>query len=314
MTAYIKTVGLLLCIALAAHSAAQNRNRTIWVDGLQRDYIIHLPPAYDGLQKLPLIFALHGGGGTAKSTVDFYQLEPLADTNHFIVVYPDAIKKAWQFPGMATRVKNADASVNDTKFLSVLLDTLLAQYKVDEKEVFCTGISRGAMFSYYLAAALNSRIAAIAAVCGGISEAMLPNYSFQKPVPVLMINGTSDPLVDYNGGFGKMNRRNMGNDDADLLPTEALLKTIVSLNHCTTAPQTIELPDTDPSDGCSETEYLYNCDRVTVDFIKIENGGHTWAGGIQYLPKFIVGKVCKDFSASQKIVDFFKQTIQSASQ
>ncbi len=309
----MKRVGLLFfCVALSVYSVAQNMNRTIWVDGLQREYTIHLPPAYNRLQKLPLIFALHGGGSTAKSAVNFYGLEPLADENNFIVVYPNAIKKAWQIPGMATRVKNADTSVNDTRFISVLLDTLIVQYKVDDKKVFCTGISRGAMFSYYLAVALNSRIAAIAVVCGGISKAMLSNYSFQKPVPVLMINGTADPLVNYKGGFVKFNQRNMGNDDADLLPTEVLLKTIVSLNHCHATPQIIELPDNDPSDGCNETEYLYSCDSATVDFIKIENGGHTWAGGAQYLPKFIVGKVCRDFSASQRIIDFFKQTIQSA--
>jgi polyhydroxybutyrate depolymerase len=44
---------------------------------------------------------------------------------------------------------------------------------------------------------------------------------------------------------------------------------------------------------------------VKVDFIKIENGGHTWAGGTQYLPKFIIGKLCRDFSASEKVFDFF---------
>jgi len=57
-------------------------------------------------------------------------------------------------------------------------------------------------------------------------------------------------------------------------------------------------------DECTETEYIYTCNDATVDFIKIENGGHTWAGGSQYLPKFIIGRVCKDFSATEKIIDF----------
>lgn len=195
--------------------------------------------------------------------------------------------------------------IDDTQFISVLLDTLIADYKADDTKIFCTGISRGAMFSYYLADALNSRITAIAPVCGGISKTMAATYSFKKPIPVLMINGTADPLVNYNGGFGKMNNRNEGNDDADLLPTEVLLNKIIVLNHCNTKPAITALPDIDASDQCTETEYVFNCNNIKVDFIKIENGGHTWAGGTQYLPKFLIGRVCNDFSATQKIFDFF---------
>lgn len=290
---------------IVSSSLAQNTNRTIMVDGLQRQYIVHLPPAFNTLEKLPVIFALHGGGGTAKSAVSFYGLEPLADKNNYIVVYPDAVNKAWKIPGMATRVKGVDTSVNDLQFMNVLLDTMIAEYKADPQKVFLTGISRGAMFSFYLADAINERVTAIAAVSGGISQTQFPTYSFQRPIPVLMINGTKDPLVSYDGGYGKLNRRNKGNEDADLVPAEKLLQKIVELDHCNTIPQTAVLPDSDPSDGCTETEYIYSGNDATVDFIKIENGGHTWSGGTQYLPKFLIGRLCWDFSASQKIFDFF---------
>lgn len=304
MKSYLN-IFLLCLLSLTAHT--QNISKAILVDGMQRNYIIHFPPSYNTNQKLPLIIALHGGGGTAKATVGFYNLEPLADKNNFIVIYPDAVNKAWNIPGMASRVKRLNSKVDDLKFISVLLDTMVAHYKADDKKVFCTGISRGAMFSYYLADALNARITAIAPVCGGISATMATTYSFKKSMPVLMINGTGDPLVNYNGGFGRMNNRNEGNDDADLLPTETLLKKIISLNACSCKPVITELPDINASDECTETEYVYNCNNIKVDFIKIKNGGHTWAGGVQYLPKFLIGRVCKDFSASQKIFDFFMQ-------
>lgn len=287
------------------YAQAQNTSRTITVDGLQRDYIIHLPPSFNALKKLPLLFALHGGGGTAESAVRFYDLESLADKNNFIIVYPDAVNKAWSIPGMASRVKGVDPTVNDLHFMNTLLDTLIANYKVDSAKVFCTGISRGAMFSYYLADAMNSRITAIAAVCGGISKTQAQTYSLKTPLPVLIINATGDPLVKYDGGYGKLNRRNKGNENADLLPTEDLVKKIVLLDHCNAVPQMLSLPDTDPHDGCTETEYIYDGNHVKVDFIKIKNGGHAWAGGTQYLPKFLIGRLCKDFSASQKVFDFF---------
>ena len=127
----------------------------------------------------------------------------------------------------------------------------------------------------------------------------------KTPLPVLIINGTADPLVKYDGGYGTLNKRNKGDEDADMLPTEDLVKKIVLLDHCNAVPQTISLPDTDPYDGCAETEDIYNAAGVKVDFIKIKNGGHTWAAGTQYLPKFLIGRLCRDFSASQKLFDFF---------
>ena len=284
---------------------AQNISKTITVDGVQRKFIMHLPPSFDVIGKMPVLFALHGGGGTAKGAVPFYNLESLADKNNFIVVYPDAINKAWSIPGMASRVKRLDTTVNDLRFMNMLLDTMIINYKADSAKVFCTGISRGAMFSYYLAHAMNTRITAVAGICGGISQTQAQTYSLKKPLPVLIINGTADPLVKYNGGYGSLNKRNKGDENADMLATEDLVKKIVLLNHCDATPETFTLPDADADDGCAETEYIYDCGSVKVDFIKINGGGHTWAGGNQYLPKFLIGRLCKDFNASQKVFDFF---------
>jgi polyhydroxybutyrate depolymerase len=282
-------------------------DKTIAVDGRVRQYLIHLPPAFDTSARLPLIFALHGGGGTYKNTVKFYNLNGLADENHFIIVYPNAVNKAWAMPGITSRVKNIDNGVDDVKFISVLLDSLIAHYKVDSARVFCTGISRGGMMSFYLAYKLSRRIAAIAPVCGGISQTIAGDYSFQHPIPVLMINGTDDPLVRYQGGAGKFNKRNAENEDAQMLPAEELLAKIVKLNGCDSRPLVTDIPDIDNRDGCDAVDYLYSCHDVQVEFIKIVNGGHTWPGGPQYLPKFIIGRVCRDFNASEKIFDFFRK-------
>jgi polyhydroxybutyrate depolymerase len=290
-------------------SFAQPRDidKTITVDGRERQYLIHLPPKFNSSTKLPLIFALHGGGGTYKNTIKFYNLDGLADANNYIIVYPNALNKAWTMPGITSRRKVSDENADDVKFISILLDNLISNYKVDSNRVFCTGISRGGMFSFYLAYKLSNRITAIAPVCGGISKTVAGDYSFQHPIPVLMINGTDDPLVRYNGGAGILNKRNAENEDAYMLPSEDLLAKIVKLNNCDSKPAVTNIADSDPGDGCDAIDYLYSCNNVQVEFIKIVNGGHTWPGGPQYLPKFIIGKVCKDFSASEKIFDFFKK-------
>jgi polyhydroxybutyrate depolymerase len=44
----------------------------------------------------------------------------------------------------------------------------------------------------------------------------------------------------------------------------------------------------------------------------IEGGGHTWPGGPQYLPVFLVGKASHNLDATQVIWDFFKKHNQGS--
>jgi polyhydroxybutyrate depolymerase len=300
---------VLLFIIDSSFAQSQDLDKTITVDNRVRQYMIHLPPSFNSLRKLPVIFAFHGGGGEYKKTIRYYNLNGLADDNGFIVVYPNAVNKAWSMHGVSSRVKNIENGVDDVKFISVLLDNLIADYKVDSKRVFCTGISRGGIFSLFLAWQLSDRITAIAPVCASIPQAIADEYSFKHPTPVLLINGTEDPLINYNGGPGKMNARNAESQTANMLPTEELVNKILKLNNCQSAAIVTNLPDTDPKDGCTETDYTYPCDEGKVEFIKVINGGHAWPGGIQYLPKMIIGKACKDFYAEEKIFEFFKKII-----
>lgn len=299
----------LILLSTLHASIAQSRDldKTITVDDRERQYMIHLPPSFNTATRLPVIFAFHGGGGEYKKTIRYYNLNGLADENGFIVVYPNAINKAWSMSGVSSRVKKIDASVDDVRFISDLLDHLIADYKADSKRVFCTGISRGGIFSLYLAWQLSSRITAIAPVCASIPQAIAGEYAFKHPTPVLLINGTEDPLINYNGGPGKMNARNAGSQNANMLPTEELVSKIVRLNSCKPNPEMTDMPDTDPNDGCTATDYKYTCNEGQVEFIKVINGGHAWPGGVQYLPKAIIGRACKDFRAEEKVFEFFKK-------
>ncbi len=56
--------------------------------GLTRTYRIHIPPAYTPAKPIPLVLALHGGGGRGVSMERLTGLSPIADKAGFIVVYP----------------------------------------------------------------------------------------------------------------------------------------------------------------------------------------------------------------------------------
>ncbi|HXP49793.1 MAG TPA: PHB depolymerase family esterase, partial [Bacteroidia bacterium] len=184
--------------------AQTNLDKTIMVDSKKRDYIIHLPKNYQTLNKLPLLIALHGSGGKDEGTQRLYRLDAPADNYGYIVIYPQAIYKNWNIPGISA-YGEIDSSADDVHFISSLIDSMVRFYKADSTRVFVTGLSRGGKFSLYLANKLNSRIRAIAPVCASIPNDMEDNYHFTKPTPVLLINGTEDPLVSYKGGYGRLN-------------------------------------------------------------------------------------------------------------
>ncbi len=301
---------ILTLLFLSGISRAQSDiHKTIIVDGRERQYLIHLPPSYSTNTKMPILFGLHGGGGNYENTIKFYNLNGLADKNNFIVIYPNAIGKSWTMKGFATRTKGNDSAVDDVHFISVLIDTIIQHYKGDSTYVFTTGISRGGEFSLYLADKLSTRITAIAPVCASVPKEFLKTYSFKHLTPVLLINGTADPLIPYNGGYGKYLRTDEPGEGFDMASTDDLTAKISALDSCNLSYKTYAIPDNDPDDGCTATKDMLYCTNWNVEFIKIENGGHTWPGGKQYLPKFIIGKVCRDFNAEDEIFDFFLSII-----
>jgi polyhydroxybutyrate depolymerase len=298
---------LLSLLIFSSTFAQQDLNRTILVDGIERSYVLHLPLSFHSFKKIQVIFALHGNEVDNAGAINLYNLNDLADEKHFIIVYPSAIGRNWNMPGTshdsAANTNDSD-NASDVHFISAVIDTLASKYKEDTSRVFVTGMGRGGMFALYLASKLPGRIKAVAAVCSSIPKTFAESFKFVHPVPVLLINGTTDPLLNYNGGKAKITKP--GEENADMLSTEDLVDKIVKTDSCDIDPDVEDVPrNKDGGDECSAVETIYSC-KVTIDFIAIINGGHTWPGKFQYLPKIFPGKVCPDFNAEDRIIQFFK--------
>lgn len=302
---------LAILIFQGYHTFAQSDiYDTIRVDGRLREYVIHFPPSCDSIKKVPILLALYGGGSSFENMMKFYRLNGLADKNYFAVIYPKTINGSWSIPGFPPRVKDYDSTIDDVHFISVLLDSIIQIYNVDSTKIFAAGFSRGGEFALYLADKLSSRITAIASVCASLPKTVLKGFSFKHPVSVLLINGTADPIIKYEGGFGKYLRKRKCVAGLDIASTDDLISKIITMDSCGTKPQAADMPNKNKKDGCTAVKYKYWCSNSMVTFIMVINGGHTWPGGKQYLPKFMVGKVCKDFKAQNEIFDFFLLVIR----
>ena len=79
-----------------------------------------------------------------------------------------------------------------------MLDQMATQFSVDTARIYVTGLSWGGFMAMKVGCAMADRIAAIAPVGAAMPKTMVCLPS--RPVPVVMINGTSDPVVPHGGG------------------------------------------------------------------------------------------------------------------
>ena len=278
--------------------AARVAVKTIEVGGLKREYRLYVPDSTKS--PAPLIVALHGGGATARGMVGFSRLLPLADRAGFIAAVPAAGSRNWSegregdFSG-AHRERRDDAG-----FIVAMVDAIHREHPVDRDRVYATGISNGAFLSHYLAATRAGIFAAIAPVVGGMADPFHKSFAPVEPVSVLVIQGTEDPLVPYGGGAVARGR-------GKLIPTDETLRLWATADRCGGEPKAETLPDLDPQDRCRVHRFTWSGCRGGTELVllKMEGAGHTWPGGSQYLPKRIIGRVCRDIDASV-IWEFFK--------
>jgi polyhydroxybutyrate depolymerase len=270
------------------------------VDGVKRRYYIYKPDS--AAVPAPLVLAFHGGGGNAEGTDKCAGgIAKLADEKGFIVVYPDAIDKHWN----DGRPDLSKTNYDDVGFISKLIDDLNAKRLIDTKRVYATGISNGGFFSQYLAIKLPEKIAAVATVAASVSTSFLDLKI--TPVPIMMLLGTEDTLVPWNGGKvgGKVLRKGRG----EVIPGRQALEFWLAHNKNNARPNCTELPDKDPTDNSRVIVEQYGASDSSNEVVlyEIRGGGHTWPDGQQYLPKSIIGPVCRDFDGNLAIWNFFEK-------
>ena len=150
--------------------------------------------------------------------------------------------------------------------------------------------------SMRLGCALSDRIAAVATVGAAMPKTMICLPS--RPVPLVMINGTSDPVVPYGGGTEH-------NLSLTTISAEDSAKAWARINRCGEKPVRAKLPEhakggmetkTDTYDGCQQ--------GAQVVLYSVKGGGNTWPGGEQYEVEKQVGKTSQDLNANETIWSF----------
>ena len=248
-------------------------------------------PAMRDSREWPLVLNLHGFGDTRNVQRGRSQMDVLADTSGYIVVYPGGRQVSdpnfgtapgWNFPGIT-------ASQDDIEFIQQLLAEIESTYPIDANRIHVAGYSAGAIMTSYLSCRLADKVASAAAIAAHSTIRLLDNCSPGRPFPIMIVHGTADPFVRYNPNNGFH------------APTDSAFAFWSGNAGCSGSTVT-DIPDTNTGDGSTAQLFAANdcADGADVHLYRIQGGGHTWPGGGNQN-----GNTNRDMNASRAALEFF---------
>lgn len=169
------------------------------VDGVDREALIFWPGAIAQPTTVPLVFAFHGHGGTMASAASEMHLQ--VDWPSAIVVYPQGLKtpshidpSGHSFGWEKEANQAAPVGNRDLRLFDELLHWVGQHHPVNPKQIYVTGFSNGALFSYLLWAERGNVVAAVGACAGKLES---PPEQLTVPRPLLAIAGEADTVCPF---------------------------------------------------------------------------------------------------------------------
>jgi polyhydroxybutyrate depolymerase len=236
--------------------------RKVTVDGVERSYLLHIPPGVDNLHAVPLVFAFHGAGEQPTTMQLSSSFDEVADKGHFVLVYPEGLGNTWNAGGKCCGYALIN-NVDDEAFVREMLSDLGTVVRIDTKRIYATGFSNGALLTYRLACDMSDVFAAIAPVAGTLAYSPCEP---EQPVSVLHVQGMADRTVPYEGG-GQLG----------FPPLEQVIATWVDINDCPSSP-TVD----NPIEKIKRSAYTPCKAGTAIEVYAVESGGHGWVSKYVY--------------------------------
>ena len=286
-------------------------------DGLTRWYRFYIPDQPTG--KMPLILYLHGGTLSMRSLFSplsdsTNSLLSLAEEESVFLLVPNGVNSEsgdtfgddQNWNDLRPDQAAGQSTIDDVGFLVTLLDLVIQENKIDPERVYVTGASNGGMMTFRLLIEAPEHFSAGAAFIANLPDLPLPLAPPSNPTPLMILNGSEDPLVLWDGG-------EVGKDRGRVLSTAETLSWWIDANQAD--PERVEssfLPDLDPDDNC----------QIQVDYYPAKPGGaavllySAWGGGhtlptlmetgwFTRLAERLLGPVCRDAEGMLLAWEFF---------
>lgn len=299
--------------ASSAQAAVQQQLSVATADGA-REYIL-ATPAQPVNGPRPLVILLHGHIGTAANALGQGKTpSPLsawlniADREQLLVVAAQGLKGSDNHTGWHDCRLDAteDPTADDVGFIERVVGGLVQAGRADPHRIYVMGMSNGGMMSYRVALEMHPAPAAIAAVSSTMAGQTACGET-PRPLSVLMINGTDDPIVPYGGG--KVGLR--GYKTGTVIGADATRDFWLRADGLSGAPAVgYNFPHLNPADNTRANRLTWGpASGLQVEVITIQNGGHIEPSLVYHygwLYHQLVGAQNSDFESAEEAWSFFR--------
>lgn len=288
---------------------------TFEFQGRQRRFLMYIPKNLPRDRKAPVVFVLHGGGGSAermREGVTLKTFESLADQRGFIVIYPEAVREPGESGGHWNDGRDLDykshrENVDDVGFIDGLITSAGEDFLgYDLSRIYVVGASNGGMMAQRLACRIGHRLAAVASVVAALPKNIQTECAQSPAVPILLMNGTADPIMQWHSGFvhDPLGRPMLG----ERLTVPQTREYWRQKNGCSNQSAQHSFKDINKTDRSTVSKEDFMCaNNMGLAMYTVTGGGHTWPGGGTAAMGAAAGPVNKDISATREIMDFMSR-------
>jgi polyhydroxybutyrate depolymerase len=185
--------------------SAQPANAQQWfvIDGGRGPVHVYIPSNYSPFSPAPLGVFLHAYGWTVEETKAYFQLETHAEEYGAILLLPEGSRDGFDNPFWNATVACCDfwnTGIDDSQYLRSLIEGMQTNLNINPARIHVAGLSNGGFMAHRMACDHADLIAGIANISG--STYFDPSLCQpSRPVHVLEIRATADPLILYEGGL-----------------------------------------------------------------------------------------------------------------
>jgi polyhydroxybutyrate depolymerase len=244
---------------------------------------------------LPILIVFHGGGQSGQSIRSMSKIGEQDLSRQFHILYPNAASSAWNDGRLNF---NSNAFPNDVAFVDSLLSLTKDRFAdADTNALYLCGISSGGLFCFHYAQQRPQKVKGIAVVAATILKD-LTHSPAPSGIPLLMLNGTSDPIMPYEGGA-------ISSQKVSVLSNKGCAAYWLGFKSATELSQGTMDTLTIQEEEMVLTRSSWSNKESKVTLLSFIGAGHTWPGGPQFASVTNVGRVCKSYNGSKAILEFF---------
>jgi polyhydroxybutyrate depolymerase len=249
--------------------ASGDTMQTVQVGNVERSYLLHVPPLYDGSKPVPLLLDFSGlaVSGSFERMRSPYPDE--TDPDGAIMAFPTGLPGP---SGNAWNVGPCCVNADDVGFSRAMVAQVEMIACIDPKRVYATGFSMGGGMAHYLACRAVDQFAGVAPSAFDLLQENVGDCQPPRPITVISFRGTADNLVPYDGGFSSV----VQGMPVTFLGAQATFQKWAEIDGCSGAPS---VPD---ANGCSS--YSTCQGGVQVVLCSAQGGGQAWGDATNARP------------------------------